>query len=200
MKAELYTIGHSTHSIEEFIGLLRRHEVGAVCDVRSQPYSQHTPQFNREVIENQLARHGIAYIFLGDQLGARSDDPGCYVQGKLLFDRLAKTDIFQRGIARLREQMAACRAALMCAEKDPLACHRMILICRYLRSDNVEIRHILENGEIEKHRDTEKRLLRLLKIPEENLFESLDDLIQRAYDRQGQKMAASEDADRALEP
>lgn len=200
MSAELYTIGHSTHSIEDFIGLLRRHHVGAICDVRSQPYSRHTPQFNREVIENQLAGHGITYLFLGSELGARGDDPGCYVGGKLQFDLLAKTETFQRGLARLRDQMASCRTALMCAEKDPLGCHRTILICRCLRSEDLDIRHILQDGEIEEHRHAERRLLRLLRIPEENLFESLDDLIQRAYDSQGQRIAGSEHADAAADP
>jgi uncharacterized protein (DUF488 family) len=77
----------------------------------------------------------------------------------------------------------------MCAEKDPMACHRMILICRHLRSAGIEINHILEDGSLETNAESEKRLMRTLKIPETSLFETSEDLVQRAYDIQGEKIA-----------
>jgi hypothetical protein len=89
----------------------------------------------------------------------------------------------------LRKGMATYRIALMCAEKDPLTCHRMILICRNLRGDDIVIQHILEDGAIEDNRDTEKRLMKLLKIDPADLFSTEADQIQRAYDRQGEKVA-----------
>ena len=73
----VFTIGHSTHPQERFIALLRQHGITALCDVRSKPYSRMNPQFNREELEEALLAHGIAYRFLGEELGARSDDPHC---------------------------------------------------------------------------------------------------------------------------
>ena len=142
-KFELYTIGHSTHSIEEFIKLLAMHSITAVCDVRSTPYSQFTPQFNRELLQQELKKHNISYVFLGEELGARSDNPNCYVNGKVQYGCLAQEPRFYQGINRLVEGLTNYRITLMCAEKDPIACHRTILVCRKLRSRDIEIKHIL---------------------------------------------------------
>ena len=131
--SELYTIGHSNHSTEKFIELLLKHEITAVCDVRSQPYSKFNPQFNRENIQKELKQSNIAYVFLGRELGPRSDDPACYIDGKVQYHLLAATDLFQQGLKRLLKGILSHRIAMMCAEKDPVMCHRMILVCRYLR-------------------------------------------------------------------
>ncbi len=137
------------------------HGINTVCDVRSSPYSRFTPQFNRETLKEELIRQRITYIYLGAELGPRSPDPSCYENGKVQFERLAQKEIIQQGLNRLRKGMATHRIALMCAEKDPLTCHRTILICRHLRDDDVLIRHMLEDGSCEDHSDTEKRLLQL---------------------------------------
>jgi len=186
---ELYTIGHSTHSVEKFIELLLMHGITAVCDVRSQPYSKFNPQFNRENIQTDLKHASIAYVFLGKELGPRSDDPACYEDGKVQYHLLAATTIFQHGLERLKKGMDSHRIAVMCAEKDPLMCHRTILVCRHLRGEDIEIKHILEDGSVERHVDCEKRLLRFLKIPPLQLFDSPEDLINRAYDIQSEKIA-----------
>ncbi len=190
----LYTIGHSNHSIERFIELLKMHDITAVGDVRSSPYSKFNPQFNRENIQKVLKENGIAYVFLGQELGPRSEDPSCYVDGKVQYGRLAATETFKRGMERLVIGMKTHRIALMCAEKDPITCHRMILVCRALRSEPVEIDQILEDGQVESLRDSELRLLHALKMPQLRLFEKVDDLIQRAYDAQGKKIAYVRDA------
>ena len=161
---ELFTIGHSTHSVETFISLLKMHGITALCDVRSSPYSRFTPQFNREALKDELVRRRVIYIYLGTELGPRSSDPTCYEGGKVQYNRLAGKDIFQQGLLRLRKGMATYRIALMCAEKDPLACHRMLLICRHLRGNDIIIRHILEDGSLEDNQDTEMRLMKQLKI------------------------------------
>lgn len=186
---ELLTIGHSIHSVESFIELLRRHDVNALCDVRSSPYSRYSPQFNRESIKEDVLKHGIAYIYLGAELGPRSSDPSCYENGKVQYQRLAEKEIFQQGLARLRKGIEHYRVALMCAEKDPLMCHRMLLICRHLRGENILIRHILEDGSLEDNRDTEQRLMKLLKIDPADLFSSEEEQILRAYDTQANKVA-----------
>lgn len=188
-KFELYTIGHSIHSIEEFIRLLRMHSVTVVCDVRSTPYSQFTPQFNRELLQKELKMHNISYVFLGKELGARSDNPDCYVNGKVQYGCLAKEPGFHQGINRLVEGLKNYRIALMCAEKDPVTCHRTILICRNLRSMDIEIKHIIEDGKVENNFDLEHRLLDMLKMPQNDLFTSREDIIEKAYDIQGEKIA-----------
>ncbi|MBW1800151.1 MAG: DUF488 domain-containing protein [Deltaproteobacteria bacterium] len=189
---ELYTIGHSTHAIERFLELLKMHGITAVCDVRSHPYSRYNPQFNREPFREVLKKHGVSYVFLGAELGPRSDDPNCYRDGKIQYHLLSGTDIFQEGLRRLKKGMTIYRVALMCAEKDPIVCHRTILVCRHLRSDNIRIMHIMEDGSIEENDDAIRRLMRHLGIQEMNLFESPEEVIERAYDTQGEKIAYGE--------
>lgn len=186
---ELYTIGHSTHAIEQFFELLSIHAITAICDVRSSPYSSFNPQFNRETLQAELKQKGITYVFLGKELGPRSDDPTCYVNGKVQYSALAKTDLFQQGVQRLKKGMASYRIALMCAEKDPIMCHRTILVCRQLRESGIKIRHILDDGSIEEHNDSVRRLLRTLKLQETNLFKSPEEIIEDAYDIQSDKIA-----------
>src|SRR5262245_42911466 len=93
----IYTIGHSNHPLERFIGLLQENNITAVANVRSNPYSRHNPQYNREQLASALRDRGIAYVFVGKELGARSDDPGCYVDGKVQYGRLSQTPLFQAG-------------------------------------------------------------------------------------------------------
>jgi uncharacterized protein (DUF488 family) len=186
---KLFTIGHSNHEIGEFLDLLQMNGITAVSDVRSSPYSRYNPQFNRELLQAALRAGGIAYVFLGNELGPRSDDPACYIDGKVQYSRLAATAIFRSGIERLSAGMKTHRVAIMCAEKDPIDCHRMILICRALRKEPVEIQHILGDGSLECLRRSEQRMLLELKLPQLRLFESPEDLIQRAYDTQGQRIA-----------
>ncbi|MFZ2448748.1 MAG: DUF488 domain-containing protein [Syntrophobacteraceae bacterium] len=186
---KLYTIGHSNHEIGPFIELLAMHEITAVCDVRSSPYSKYNPQYNREPLQKALKESGIAYVYLGDALGPRSDDPACYVDGKVQYSRLARGKNFREGLARLRAGMKTYRIAMMCSEKDPITCHRMILICRELRSEPFAIEHILEDGRVEGLRESEQRLILELRAPQLRLFERPEDLIQRAYDTQGERIA-----------
>lgn len=195
MEDVLYTIGHSTHSVERVIELLRRHGVTAVADVRSQPYSRMNPQFNREAFSSRLRDAGIAYVFLGRELGARSQDRSCYDNGKLQYDRLARTPLFAAGLERILRGMRTQTIALVCAEKDPITCHRAILVCRHLAQCGVQkIAHILEDGRLETQDDAVSRLLRELRLPESDLFRSRDELVDEAYARRGRQIAYVESA------
>jgi uncharacterized protein (DUF488 family) len=109
----IFTVGHSNHPLEHLIGLLRRHGVTALADVRSTPYSRTNPQFNREHLSEALKAAGIVYVFLGKELGARSEDPACYENGKVLYDRLARTDLFRSGIERVLEGAGKFRLVLI---------------------------------------------------------------------------------------
>ncbi|MBN2122874.1 MAG: DUF488 domain-containing protein, partial [Deltaproteobacteria bacterium] len=134
-------------------------------------------------------RHGIAYVFLGKELGPRSDDAECYEDGKVQYDRLSNTALFQEGLNRIGQGMASYRIALMCSEKDPVICHRTILVCRRLRNKDTRIRHILEDGSVEENDVTIRRLMNLLKLPESDLFTSPEEMVERAYDIQGDRIA-----------
>ncbi len=189
MNKELYTIGHSNYQIERFIDLLKMHSINAICDVRSQPYSRHNPQFNREVLQPRLKENHITYVFLGSELGARSNDTSCYLNGKVQFNCLSQTSDFKKGIKRIKAGMDSYRVALMCAEKDPLMCHRTILICRYIRNEGVSIKHILSDGSIETNAELEDRLMKLFNMPQDDLFLDREKLVNRAYDMQSDKIA-----------
>lgn len=191
-KPMLFTIGHSNHEISEFVDLLRVNNVTAIADVRSRPYSQFNPQFNREVLEAALNNVGIRYVFMGDELGARRSERECYEDGKAKYERIAQTQSFQSGLARIEQGLAEHRIALMCAEKDPLTCHRTVLIGRALKQRGVVMNHILEDGEIESTQELEQRLLVLSKLADGNLFGSQSDLIEEAYRKQGDKIAYTE--------
>jgi uncharacterized protein (DUF488 family) len=196
----VYTIGHSTHSTEKLVELLAGHDVTAVADVRSQPYSRINPQFNRERLRADLKTAGIAYVFLGRELGVRSDDRSCYVEGKVQYDLLARTAPFQEGLTRLAQGIRNHRIALMCAEKDPLTCHRAILVCRHLAGLGIGAQHILEDGRLESHDDALTRLLAELGIAQRDLFRSRDELIVEAYSRRGQQIAYTEKEPSPEEP
>ena len=182
----IYTVGHSNHPIERFIGLLQLHGITALADVRSTPYSRFNPQFRREKLQAALAVEGIHYVFLGAELGARSEDPAVYgADGRVSYALLAKTDLFRRGIARLKTGMAEHRISLMCAEREPLECHRTILVSRELAREGVAVTHILADGALESHEQAMQRLVASLKLPEADLF---GDPVERALDVQGSKM------------
>ena len=194
MSHRLYTIGHSIHPLPEFLDLLKKHRISAVCDVRSTPYSRLHPQFNREPLRQELKRLNIAYVFLGEELGGRSSDVLCYdTEGRIRYDRIADTDAFRRGLERVWEGIKTYRVALMCAEKDPLTCHRAILVCRHLRKEqDLTILHILEDGQTEPHEESEMRLLRLARMEQGDLFKSLQEQLEEAYDHQGRRIAYRE--------
>ncbi len=187
----LYTIGHSNHDLSRFVNLLSLHGVTAIADVRSSPYSRFNPQFNRETLSASLkASAGLEYVYLGQELGARRGDPDCFDEsGRVVFERVAETSSFQSGLQRVKLGMSRFRIALMCAEKDPLCCHRSLLICRYLRHDVPQIGHIQADGSIETQDALELRLLWECRLPEQDLFRSRADLIEDAYRQQAGRIA-----------
>jgi len=186
----VFTIGHSNHSLDVFIRLLGGHGITALCDVRSKPYSRLYPQFNREELDRALPIHGIEYRFLGKELGGRSDDPACYAGGRIHYERLAESESFQHGLKRLLNGVKQnLRIAAMCAEKEPLECHRAILVARHLAAAGVNIEHIDATGQLENHAAALNRLLRILNLPERDLFHSPEEMLAEAYRRQEERIA-----------
>lgn len=187
----LYTIGHSDHVFGQFVSLLRLHGVGAVADVRSRPHSQRLPQFNRETMEGALKSENIHYVFLGEELGARRAEKDCYVDGRADYRRIAGTPAFHEGLKRVQQGLSKMRVALLCAEHDPLTCHRMILVTRHLRPACPEIQHILRDGTLEANHQTELRLIRELGSGNGMVTPAI---IEQAYDFQGRRIAYSDDS------
>ncbi len=187
----VFTIGHSTHAIGRFVDLLRQHGVDEVADVRSTPYSRFNPQFNRDSLANSLVRHGIGYVSLGRELGGRPDDPACYENGRVRYDRVAATPVFQRGLDRVMQDAAARSVAIMCAEKEPLECHRTLLVAQALGVRGVAVRHIRADGTLEDHAAAMDRLLVMHGDPPQGeLFGQHGDRIQRAIVRQTERLGA----------
>ena len=185
----IFTIGHSTHELERFVELLKQHRIGAVADVRSMPYSRWQPQFNRDKLSVALKADGIAYVFLGKELGARSDDPACYANGRVQYRRLARTALFRSGIQRVLDGSQRMSIALMCAEKDPLDCHRTILVARELVDLDKDVHHILADGKLEEQQAAKKRLCERLGLLQEDLFRTPEELEDKAYAEQERKIA-----------
>lgn len=185
----IYTIGYAPHTPDTFVEILKRYQVSAIVDVRSSPYSQFKSEFNRENFKEYLKANNIAYVFLGDYLGARVDNPSCHINGKVDYALVAESQKFKEGLERLKKGMDDFVVALMCAEQDPITCHRMILICRNFCFPDITIKHILNTGEAENHKDSEYRLLKIFDLYQPDLFRSEQQRLEEAYSLQGKKIA-----------
>jgi uncharacterized protein (DUF488 family) len=158
----LFTIGHSNLGLAEFLAFLVQHEVQIVCDVRSRPWSFRFPQFNRESLDVGLSAMKIQYQFCGEALGGRPDDPRVYREdGMVDYAARRKSADFCAGIDRAIELSRNCNIALMCAEEDPLQCHRFLMICPALMERGADPLHIRKGGVLESQRAAEDRLLDL---------------------------------------
>ena len=186
----ILTIGHSTHDLEAFVKLLKRHDVAKLGDVRSTPYSRYNPQFNREPLANGLAAFGLEYVYLGAELGGRSDDPSCFENGRIRYDRLSATHGFQQGLKRLIGEATGSRIALMCAEKEPLECHRTLLVAPALEAKGVAVEHILADGGLEAHGAVMGRLVAIHGDGQQGeLFATVADRIELAIAKQAERIA-----------
>ena len=185
----IFSIGHSTHPVDRFMELLTRHGIDVVADVRSSPYSRFNPQFNRQTIADALKQSGIKYAFFGKELGARTEDPSCYLDGRVQYARLAASADFGHAIDRLLAGAKEHRIAIMCSEKEPLECHRTILVSQALIKAKCPVNHILHDGTLETHDATLDRLLQLVGSSNEDMFSSRSDLLSEALSKQESRIA-----------
>ena len=194
-RISILTIGHSNHTLAMFLQLLSTHYVTALADVRSAPYSRFCPQFNREQLAESLLNSGIKYVYLGSELGGRSGDPSCYEHGRICYDRLARTPGFHKSLNRLVRGAGEYLIAMMCSEKEPLHCHRTLLIGHELdKMSGVDIAHILPDGRLEPHMDTMNRLLAKFKhLSKDDFFRSRDDRISEAIAFQTERIGHTND-------
>lgn len=159
----LFTVGHSNQSLPQLITQLQSQGVNAVADVRSVPFSRRLPQFNRPELEAELPRHGLTYVFLGEELGARRDEPEAYDGLQAAYERVAQLPAFQRGLERVITGVTkGLTLALLCAERDPLTCHRAVLVSRCLSNRGLDVQHIHGDGSVESHEALELRMQQAL--------------------------------------
>ena len=176
----IFSVGHSNHSAESFIALLKRRRIDVVIDVRSSPFSRFNPQFNKGRIAGELRKAGVKYAFFGKELGARPEDPSFYVDGRVKYARLSANGEFKKAIGRLLEGALDYRIALMCSEKEPLECHRTILVSQALFEAGQQVEHILADGSIESHEEVLNRLLDVTGVAMPLFETSTDELFAEA--------------------
>jgi uncharacterized protein (DUF488 family) len=178
---ELFTIGHSNLAGKDFVATLRDHEIAKVVDVRSTPYSQYAPQFNRLDLAQSLSNAGIEYEFAGESLGGRPSDPSCYKNGQLPppkadflalvdYDAVATRSWYLDGIERLIESATKSKTAIMCSEEDPSRCHRHHLIAQTLLEGFVRVWHIRKSGECEPATKVQRRVSDEPRLEQANLL------------------------------
>jgi len=166
------TIGHSNHPIERFLDLLKAGGVRLLVDVRSMPYSRRFPQFGRERLAKSLAEADIYYLWEGEALGGKPGQGGGY-------NELAARPTFKTALDRVIGRGQDTTLCLMCAEKEPLDCHRTVLVSRRLAERGVAVEHLLADGTVRPHADVEEALLK--KTGGEDLFEDRTVRLGRAY-------------------
>ena len=173
------TIGHSNHPIERFLDLLKAGGVRLLVDVRSMPYSRRFPQFGRERLARSLGEAGIDYLWEGEALGGLPGQGGGY-------NELAARPAFKDALGRLIERAESTPLCLMCAEKEPLDCHRTVLVARRLAERGVAVEHLLADGSTRVHGDVEVALLAKNKTAD--LFDDRAQQLARAYDARERAM------------
>ena len=155
----IFTIGHSNHPLDRFLKLIGDAGVTTIADVRSVPHSRRFPHFGQKPLIAALKDAGVDYSFFGDSLGGRPTDESLWRNGRPDYARMAQTPRVRDALSDVRKRAATMQLCLMCSEKEPLDCHRCLLVARALAQDGADVRHLRADGGAEAHADTEERLL-----------------------------------------
>ncbi|MBS5860333.1 DUF488 domain-containing protein [bacterium] len=194
--ANIFTIGYSAFGIDEFIDELQKNSIVCVVDVRSNPVSgEYYKDYNGYNLEKILKQHDIHYRSYAREFGARQDDPAFFSdEGYVDFEKFTQSEQFKNGLAKVKAGFDKnYNCVLMCAEKDPINCHRSIMIAHALQKTGIEVLNILGNGKIERQSETEQRLLNIYfpNRKQQRLFEEIpaeEVLIEQAYKKQNEKI------------
>ena len=174
-----FSVGHSNHSWETFAHLLDLAGVNTIIDIRSNPRSRYH-HFNQRELKARLEHIGLPYVYLGDQLGGQ-------IEGS--YRDTAQSPTFREGLDQVRTIALRCRPALLCAEHEPLECHRFLLVARALAKTEMDVAHILRDGSIESQQQTEQRLLRLTRMDNEDFLTTAEGRLAAAYLKQEQRLS-----------
>ena len=156
---QLYTIGHSNYPVEHLIDLLQKYQMDYLLDVRSTPYSRYAPQYNTDVLKKKLEENGIRYAPMGNYFGARQSNMEFYPNGYLDFELFRESELFKKGLDNVLLGLEQYNIALMCTEKDPIECHRTIMVARGFELIGVNVQHILHDGHCMTQEEINRRLL-----------------------------------------
>lgn len=187
-----YTLGHSNRSVDELVAVLTSAGINVVCDVRSHPFSRMAPQFNKDALKKSLNGARIRYLFLGKELGGRPTDPALYDKdGRASYSCMALNPMFGEGVERVLSGLAKGYVpALLCSEKDPMQCHRALLIGRELERRGVRVVHLHDSARTETQQILENRLIKHLHLHPDLLHgETPASLVERAYEVQAGRVA-----------
>lgn len=189
-KNKLYTIGYSGFDFDDFINALKQYKINALIDVRQSPYSQRFEDYRKENLKLKLREHNIHYDCFGQDLGARPEDPALYTNNRVDFSKVVKSEDFLRGCGRIYKGLNTHTICLMCAEKDPIKCHRAILVANQLRLFYPELKifHI-HPDRLEAQPELDKRLMRMFGLDQGVLGSSPQQNLAKAYQKQGEKIA-----------
>ena len=189
MDKTIFTIGHSNHDITDFINLLLVNQIELVIDVRSAPYSKIYPHFNRNTLEVSLTKNSIKYLFLGDSVGGRSNSIKDYSKGRIIYKKIAEKEEYISSIYLIISLSSEHKTVLMCSEKEPLECHRTLLVSRSIEMLKVKILHIHRDGQIESQDEAIQRLLKIWNLDSPSLFGEDAERIDEAFTKQESKYA-----------
>lgn len=200
----IYTIGYTGFNLAEFIRVLKERDINILIDVRSNPSSKYYTDFNKEELTKSLEVEGIRYDNFKEEFGARQNNLKFYIEGYLDFQLFCNSNRFKDGIKKLKNATKRnYNIALMCAEKDPINCHRCIMIGNGIRN-YFDVQHILPDKSLQSQNDIDKKLLHKY-FPNRNQLSLLDEnisdneYIEKAYKIRnkdiGYKIKGDEEAD-----
>lgn len=200
---KIFTVGHSQHKVDYFIEMLETYNVNYLIDVRSMPFSQYATNYNKDILNDSLISHNINYVFMGEYFGARPNNYNLYSKkGYLDFDMMKRSKMFLTGVDNVLKGIEqGNRIALMCTEKDPIECHRTILVGNAFYERGIEVEHILANNTLQNHNELNSRLVEMY-FPDRNQISLFDDqnlseeeCLIEAYKKQNEKIGynATED-------
>ena len=153
-KPEIFTVGHSNHTVEALLALLGQHRVEVLVDTRSSPYSRYAEQFNQQPLREAVQLGGMRYVYLGRELGGRPDGEEFYdEEGHVLYGKVSESPPFLEGINKVLQGIRRYRVALLCSEENPSGCHRRLLVTRVLAGRGVQVRHIRGDGRLQSEED-----------------------------------------------
>lgn len=189
-----FTLGHSNLEFPLFVKLLQDWSIELVIDVRSQPRSGRFPQFSQPALQKMTEDAGTGYLFLGEELGGRPDDPDAYrADGVVDYRARRRSYAFRSGLERVQAELERRSAALLCAEEDPLECHRFLMICPELSAAGIRPQHIRKGSRLESQEEAENRLLvanSFGDVAAQTLFpQARADALEEAFELQARRFA-----------
>ncbi len=193
--ASVFTIGYAAFNIDDFIDVLKSHKISHLIDVRSNPVSEYFQDYNSFNLESKLKQHNILYENLALEFGARQENKEFFSKdGFVDFEKFTQSEQFKNGLLKIKDGLnQKTNFVLMCAEKDPINCHRSIMIGHAMQKNGIEVLHIMPDNQLQSQSEIDKRLLELYSPDRNqlNLFAQSSDeqeLIEQAYKKQNEKI------------